>query len=79
MQRPRRSGCRKLKKAKESSVSYASTTKVPVECGISTLEKEFMPFMAMRDGRPMHQHVLPVIDEMTRLGKMPAVLMLEAK
>lgn len=50
-----------------------------VECGISTLEKEFMPFMVMQDGRQMHQHVLPMIDEMMRLGKMPTVLMLEQK
>ena len=39
-----------------------------VECGISTVETEFMPFVVMKDGRTMAQHVLPLLAEAGNQG-----------
>lgn len=45
-----------------------------VEIGISTVEKEFMAFVMMPDGRQLGDHVLPVLGEMVKTGKMPLML-----
>ena len=45
-----------------------------VEIGISTVEKEFMAFVMMPDGRQLSDHVLPVLGEMVKTGKMPLML-----
>jgi hypothetical protein len=49
-----------------------------VESGISTIEKEFLPFMVMPDGQTVADHILPRIDEAVRLGRMPQLLALPA-
>jgi len=49
-----------------------------VECGISTIETEFMPFMVMPDGRLMKDHILPHLEEAVKTGKMPRMLALPA-
>jgi len=45
-----------------------------IECGISTIEKEFMAFVMMPDGRPLSDHILPRINEIVSTGKMPKLL-----
>jgi hypothetical protein len=45
-----------------------------VSIGISTVEKEFMAFVMMPDGRQLADHVLPVLGEMVKTGKMPLML-----
>lgn len=45
-----------------------------VECGISTLEREFLPFVVMPDGRVLADHVLPALGQMVVDGKMPKLL-----
>jgi len=42
-----------------------------IECGISTIEKEFMAFVIMPDGRSLSDHILPKLNEMSHTGKMP--------
>ena len=34
-----------------------------VECGISTVEIEFMPFIVLHDGSTVHQRLLPVLQD----------------
>lgn len=45
-----------------------------VECGISTIEKEFMPFVVMPDGRTLSEHIQPQLDEYAKSGKAPLLL-----
>ena len=45
-----------------------------VECGISTIEKEFMPFVVMPDGRTLAEHIQPQLQEYATSGKMPLLL-----
>lgn len=45
-----------------------------VETGISTLEKEFMPFVVMPDGRVLADHILPQLQKAVATGKMPKLL-----
>jgi len=42
-----------------------------VEIGISTVEKEFMAFVMMPDGRNLSEHVLPELQKMAVSGQMP--------
>jgi len=49
-----------------------------VECGISTIEKEFLPFMVMPDGRIMADHLLPHVHQLVSDGKIPKMLALPA-
>ena len=45
-----------------------------VECGISTIEKEFLAFMVMPDGRSLSDHLIPKIHQIVKSGKMPKLL-----
>lgn len=45
-----------------------------VECGISTIEKEFMPFVVMPDGRTLAEHIQPQLQEYATSGKAPLLL-----
>ena len=45
-----------------------------IECGISTIEKEFMAFVMMPDGRNLGEHILPKIKEISESGKLPRLL-----
>lgn len=45
-----------------------------IECGISTVEKEFLAFMIMPDGRPLSDHLIPKIHKIVKTGKMPKLL-----
>lgn len=45
-----------------------------VECGISTIEKEFMPFVVMPDGRTLADHIKPQLQEYAESGKAPLLL-----
>lgn len=47
-----------------------------VECGITSFESEFLAHFVMPDGQTLGQHVIPRIEEITKLGKMPQMLML---
>jgi hypothetical protein len=46
-----------------------------VESGISTIEQEFMAFVMMPDGRNLSEHVLPELENMSKDGKMPRLLL----
>lgn len=66
-------------KARWRSLLLAIKAKLEaVEVGISTLEKEFMPFIVMGDGRTLGDHLLPRLQEAARLGQMPSQLALPA-
>lgn len=45
-----------------------------IECGISTIEKEFMAFVIMPDGRSLGDHLIPKLKEISTTGKMPRLL-----
>lgn len=45
-----------------------------IECGISTIEKEFMAFVMMPDGRSLSDHIVPRLYEIVNTGKMPKML-----
>ena len=45
-----------------------------VEIGISTLEKEFMAFVVMPDGRQLGDHLIPNLRQIAESGKMPKML-----
>lgn len=45
-----------------------------VETGISTIEKEFLSFVVMPDGKLLGDHILPQIEEVARTGKMPKMI-----
>lgn len=45
-----------------------------VECGISTLEQEFMAFVMMPDGRPLGDILIPKLHEIAKSGKLPRML-----
>lgn len=45
-----------------------------VEIGISTLEKEFMAFVMMPDGRQLGDHLIPNLKQIAADGKMPKML-----
>ena len=49
-----------------------------IECGISTIEKEFLAFMVMPDGRQLSEHLIPKIHQIAKTGKMPKLLSYEA-
>jgi len=45
-----------------------------IECGISTLEKEFMAFVVMPDGRSLGDHIIPQLEKISSTGKLPKLL-----
>lgn len=45
-----------------------------IESGISTMEQEFLAFVVMPDGKPLHEHVIPKLEQMTVSGEMPKLL-----
>jgi len=45
-----------------------------VESGISTLEKEFMAFVMMPDGKQLGDHLIPQLLQIAESGKMPKLL-----
>jgi hypothetical protein len=45
-----------------------------VECGISTIEKEFLADIVMPDGRSFGEWAQPQVDKMYKSGKMPPLL-----
>ena len=45
-----------------------------IECGISTIEKEFMAFVMMPDGQSLSEHIIPRLQEISKTGKMPKLL-----
>lgn len=46
-----------------------------VQSGISTIEKEFLAFVMMPDGKRLFEHIEPRLTEMVADGKMPKLLM----
>jgi len=46
-----------------------------VECGISTIEQEFMPFVVLPNGKTIAEMVLPKLMEASKSGKLPPMLM----
>lgn len=49
-----------------------------VETGISTIEREFLPFVVMPDGRTLYEHAQPKLQEYVETGHMPRLLGLPA-
>lgn len=47
---------------------------VAIDDGISTLEKEFLSFIKMPDGRSLSDHIVPRLNELVNNGKMPQIL-----
>jgi hypothetical protein len=45
-----------------------------IECGISTIEKEFMAFVIMPDGMSLGDHLIPELHKIAESGKMPKLL-----
>lgn len=45
-----------------------------IECGISTIEKEFLAFVVMPDGRNLGDHLIPELKKISTTGKMPKLL-----
>ena len=45
-----------------------------VEIGISTIEKEFMAFVIMPDGKQLGEHLIPELKSISSSGKMPKML-----
>jgi hypothetical protein len=45
-----------------------------VEIGISTVEKEFLAFVMMPDGRQLSEHLIPKLQEIVASGNMPKLL-----
>lgn len=45
-----------------------------VETGISTIEKEFMAFVMMPDGRALGDHLIPELKQISESGKIPKML-----
>ena len=45
-----------------------------IECGISTIEKEFMAFVVMPDGKSLGDHLIPKLKNISATGKMPKLL-----
>jgi len=46
-----------------------------IECGISTIEKEFMAFVIMPDGKSLGDHLIPKLNDIAATGKMPKLLL----
>jgi hypothetical protein len=46
-----------------------------VEVGISTIEKEFLAFVVMPDGRQLLDHLLPELQAIAASGKMPKLML----
>ncbi|MEN6536483.1 MAG: hypothetical protein ABFD89_22700 [Bryobacteraceae bacterium] len=47
-----------------------------VECHISTIDKEFMPYVVMPDGKCLADHLLPQLHKAVSEGRMPGQLAL---
>lgn len=47
-----------------------------VETDISTIEKEFLPFIVMPDGRSVSDHIMPAIEKAKIEGRMPKQLLI---
>lgn len=45
-----------------------------VECGISTIEQEFLAFVMMPDGRNISDHLIPELNKIVLTGNMPKML-----
>lgn len=45
-----------------------------VECGISTIEQEFLAFIMMPDGRNISDHLIPELNKIVLSGNMPKML-----
>jgi hypothetical protein len=45
-----------------------------IECGISTIEKEFLAFVVLPDGSQLGDRLMPQIENMAKTGKMPRLL-----
>jgi len=45
-----------------------------IECKISTIEKEFMAFVIMPDGRSLGDHIIPKLQDISKTGKLPKLL-----
>ena len=45
-----------------------------IECGISTIEKEFMAFVIMPDGKSLGDHLIPKLKEISSTGNMPKLI-----
>ena len=45
-----------------------------IESGISTIEKEFLAFVMMPDGRNLGDHLIPELKKIAGTGKMPKLL-----
>jgi hypothetical protein len=45
-----------------------------IECGISTIEKEFMAFVILPDGKSLGDHLIPELKKISGTGKMPKLL-----
>lgn len=45
-----------------------------IECGISTIEKEFMAFVVMPDGKSLGDHIIPQLEKISSTGKLPKLL-----
>jgi hypothetical protein len=47
---------------------------IAIEDGISTVEKEFMAFVMMPDGKSLGDHFLPKLVEIAKTGNMPRMI-----
>ena len=45
-----------------------------IECGISTIEQEFLAFVMMPDGQSLGNHLIPKIHKIAQTGEMPKML-----
>ncbi len=46
-----------------------------IECGISTIEQEFLAFMIMPDNRPLGDHLIPKMHQIAQNGKLPKLFL----
>jgi hypothetical protein len=45
-----------------------------IECGISTIEKEFLAFVIMPDGKSLGDHLIPELKNVSSTGKTPKLI-----
>lgn len=53
-----------------SLLLYVKGKLVSIEDGMSTVEKEFMPYFVMDDGRTFAEHVIPHLDKISKNTKL---------
>ena len=50
-----------------------------IECGISTIEQEFLAFMIMPDNRPLGDHLIPKMHQIAKNCKLPKLFLTDGE